>query len=154
MADIFETNGFGGDVESLWQQAFGDSREDIRFFLIECTNKLCVCLRDGQELLSMLFLVDCTVNGEQFKYIYAACTNRRHKKQGYMTQLLEYCTGRYRRVVLIPADSGLAEYYFKRNFIHKIDINDILFNESSEIKDFLMDGCLLEEPYALAAYGG
>lgn len=153
MDSIIETEIYGEDIIRLWQEAFGDSREDILFFLNNAKNKRCLCLYSCDKLCSMLFLVDCTVNGEGYKYIYAACTDRKCRGEGHMSALLEYSCTHYKNVLLIPADSDLVNYYSKRNFNHKLNINDILFNECTEIKEYLFEGCSLKEPFALAYKG-
>lgn len=149
MISIYETTKYSPSVVSLWQEAFGDSKEDVLFFFNNCQNKFCLCAEKNSDLLSMLFLVDCEVNGKAYKYIYAACTSKNARKSGYMSKLLEYCNSKYDNVLLIPADEELVDYYSKRGFTHKIDMNNILFNESDEIKEYLFEGCSLEKPFAL-----
>lgn len=149
MISIYETTKYSPSVISLWQEVFGDSKEDVLFFLNNCENKSCLCAEKNSDLMSMLFLVDCEIDGEFYKYIYAACTSKNARKLGYMSKLLEYCNSKYDNVLLIPADEKLADYYFKRGFTHKININNILFNESGEIKEYLFEGCSLEKPFAL-----
>ncbi|MGN1202248.1 MAG: GNAT family N-acetyltransferase [Eubacterium sp.] len=152
MDKIVEITKYDDEIIALWQEAFGDSREDVLFFLESCKNKSCLCFYNNR-LCSMLFLVDCKVNGVSFKYIYAACTGNACRKKGYMSKLLEYCQRNYGRAVLIPADENLADYYLKRKFNHKINVNDILFNECREIEEYLFEGCSLKEPFALAYEG-
>ncbi|MCH5320964.1 MAG: GNAT family N-acetyltransferase [Eubacterium sp.] len=152
MDKIIETTSYDDEIIALWQEAFGDSREDIVFFLENAKNISCLCYY-GDCLCSMLFLVDCTVNGMAFKYIYAACTAVSARKKGYMSKLLEYAQKKYNNVLLIPADKELVNYYSNRKFKHKIDIKDILFNECDEIKEYLFEGCSLNEPIALAYKG-
>lgn len=152
MDKIVETTSYNDDIIKLWQQAFGDSKEDVLFFLEKCANKSCLCYYDGM-LCSMLFLVDCSVNGEDFKYIYAACTSEKCRKKGYMSKLLEYCQSKYSNLLLIPADENLVNFYSNRDFKHKIEINNILFNECQEIKEYLFEGCSLKNPFALAFKG-
>jgi hypothetical protein len=153
MIKINETNCYNDSIISLWQKSFGDSREDVLYFLNECMHKSCLCLYDDNELLSMLFLVDCKVNDKEYKYIYAACTDDRARGNGYMSKLLEYSLKNYERVLLIPADDDLVNYYSKRNFVCKIDISNILFDEIEEIREYLFEGCELEKPFALANLG-
>lgn len=141
------------DIVLLWQEAFGDSREDIVFFADNLRHGKAIGLYEGDDLLSMLYLIDCTVCGEPFKYIYAACTANRARRNGCMSTLLDYCLSAYSNVLLVPADNDLVLYYSKRNFTHKIDISNILFNESEEIKEYLFDGCALDKPFALANKG-
>ena len=149
MINIYETKKHDEQIISLWQEAFGDTREDILFFLTNCNNYSCLRLDDDGILSSMLFLVDCLVNNEKCKYIYAACTSNTKRKSGYMTKLLEYAKCKYDRVILIPADEKLAEYYKKRSFINCVDIRNIYFSENKEIKEYLFEGCELKNPYAL-----
>ncbi|MCM1114731.1 MAG: GNAT family N-acetyltransferase [Clostridium sp.] len=150
MVKIFETKQYDSSIVNLWKEAFGDTDEDIHFFLEHCKNKSCLCLKKNNELCSMLFLVDCSIDNAAFKYIYAACTAGSGRKNGYMTKLLEYCQSNFENIVLIPADDALVDYYRKRSFNHNMDIKNILFNESSEIKEYLLEGCNLEAPFALA----
>lgn len=153
MISIYETTRYSTSVISLWQESFGDSKEDVLFFLNHCRNKICLCAEKNGELLSMLFLVDCMVNGDAYKYIYAACTSKNARKNGYMSRLLDYCISKYNKVLLIPADEKLVDYYSKRGFTHKTNMNNILFNESDEIKEYLFEGCSLAKPFALANLG-
>lgn len=153
MDNIFETVSYNDEIISLWQEAFGDSREDVLIFLENANNISCLCYCTDGRLCSMLFLVDCSINGIPYKYIYAACTAKKYRCGGYMSKLLEYSQDQYKNLVLIPADDSLVNYYFKRKFNHKINLNNILFNECREIKDYLFEGCSLEKPFALAYMG-
>lgn len=152
MVNIIETKEYNDEHIALWQQAFGDSREDVLFFLKNAKHISCLGLYD-KKLCSMLFLVDCEVNQKNYKYIYAACTDRNCRSNGYMSMLLNYAQANYSNIVLIPADDSLVNYYSERNFNHKVDIKNILFNECSEIKEYLFEGCSLETPFALAYMG-
>lgn len=154
MADIIESKNYSSAVISLWQEAFGDCVEDIQFFLDNCQNKSVLTLSDNNELCAMLFLVDAKSKDKSYKYIYAASTFKKHRGKGYMSALLVYAAEKYADVLLIPANDDLVKYYRKRNFNKIIDINDIKFNECSEIQEYLFEGCALAEPYALAFVKG
>lgn len=140
------------DIISLWQEAFGDTESDIQFFIDNLRNGECIALYDD-EIQSMLYLVDCTVNNERCKYIYAACTSKKHRSNGAMTKLLEWCRERYKAICLIPANEGLIDYYNKREFNKILDISDIQFDEIDEIKEYLFEGCELDKPFALLYKG-
>lgn len=154
MDKIIESHNYGTDVILLWQQAFGDSEEDIRFFINNCRNKSVLTFFDNEELRAMLFLVDAKVNALNYKYIYAACTLKNFRSRGYMSKLLDYASKQYENILLIPADNELVKYYKKRNFNKIINVDDIEFNECSEIKEYLFEGCSLNEPIALAFVKG
>lgn len=134
----------------LWQEAFNDSKEDIMFFLNNCKNVKCLGYFDENALSSMLFLVDCKINDIDYKYIYAACTYKNKRGRGDMSKLLDYSKSNYRNVCLIPADDKLVEFYIKRGFDTKINLREIVFDESEEIKEYLFDGCELITPFILA----
>ena len=136
-------------IISLWQEAFGDSEEEIIFFLDNCKHKKCVGLCSGKELYSMLFLVDCTVDGESAEYIYAASTFKRRRGNGDMSKILEYCRNNYPVICLIPADEELVKYYKKRGFVNTADTSSISFDESDEIKEYLFEGSELKKPYLM-----
>ena len=121
----------------LWQEAFGDSKEDILFFLKNCKKKTALGFFDDGELCSMLFLVDCKLSGEKCKYIYAACTYKNHRGKGYMSNLLEYCQENYDLLSLIPADNSLVRFYNKCAFTYREDIVNIYFDESEDIEEYL-----------------
>ncbi|MCM1285561.1 MAG: GNAT family N-acetyltransferase [Acetobacter sp.] len=154
MSKIIETKKFDDEsIISLWREAFGDTREEIEFFLDNCENKSVLCYYKNNELLSMLFLVDCTVSNERYKYIYAACTRKRARKSGVMTELLDFAKECYSGILLIPADEKLSKYYKKRGFTHKIEIDFIRFYEIEDVIEYLFEGCELSRPYALAYIG-
>ena len=134
----------------LWHEAFGDSEEEILFFLKNCKHMKCLGYFDKDKLSSMLFLIDCKANNESYKYIYAACTYKNKRGRGDMSALLNYCKDEFNSVCLIPGDESLVDFYLKRGFNIKLDLNKIRFDESEEIKEYLFDGCSLEKPFILA----
>lgn len=140
------------EIVSIWSECFGDTKKDICFFVNNINNACCIG-NYSDKLESMLFLVDCNVNGVDTKYIYAACTYTKHRKKQSMTKLLDYCKNNYERICLIPANVGLIDFYKKRGFTQEIDINSICFNEVDEIIEYLFDGCELHNPFALMYKG-
>lgn len=137
------------DVISLWQEAFGDSREDIEYFLNNCKNKTAVGFFEDEKLVSMLFLVDCNVDNTPSKYIYAACTLNSYKKQGIMSKLLSFTQSNFKSIVLIPADESLVGFYKKRGFSKAAGLENLIFDETESIKEYLLEGCELEKPFLL-----
>ena len=137
-------------IVPLWQEAFGDSKEDILFFIDNCKNMKCLGYFDDNKLSSMLFLVDCKIDNIDFKYIYAACTYKAKRGRGDMSKLLNYSKAEFKNVCLIPADDKLVNFYSKRGFNIKFGLNEIGFDESEEIKEYLFEGCQLKEPFILA----
>lgn len=142
------------DIVPLWSEAFGDSREDIVFFIDNIRNGVCLAEFQNDKAVSMLYLVDCSLNSKQAHYIYAACTDSKSRKKGYMAGLIKYCIDNYDRVCLIPADEHLVNYYNKQGLVFMHPVDDLKFNECRELIDeYLYAGCSLDSPVVLANKG-
>lgn len=142
------------DIVPLWSEAFGDSREDIVFFIDNIKNGVCIAEFQNDKAVSMLYLVDCCLNSKQAHYIYAACTDSKSRKKGYMAGLIKYCIDNYDRVCLIPADEHLVNYYNKQGLVFMHPVDDLKFNECRELIDeYLYAGCSLDSPVVLANKG-
>ena len=142
------------DIVPLWSEAFGDSREDIVFFIDNIRNGVCLAEFQNDKAVSMLYLVDCCLNSKQAHYIYAACTDSKSRKKGYMAGLIKYCIYNYDRVCLIPADEHLVNYYNKQGLVFMHSVDDLKFNECRELIDeYLYAGCSLDSPVVLANKG-
>ena len=142
------------DIVPLWKEAFGDSREDIVFFIDNIRNGVCLAEYQNDKAVSMLYLVDCSLNSKQAHYIYAACTDKKYQKNGYMAGLIKYCIDNYDRVCLIPANEHLVDYYKKQGLVFKHSVDDLKFNECRELIDeYLYAGCSLDSPVVLVNKG-
>lgn len=133
----------------LWAEAFGDNYDDINYFLKSCKNKTALGYFCDSKLVSMMFLVDCQIYEAKSKYIYAACTLESYKNKGYMSKLLGFSQEKFNSLVLIPANKELVEFYQKRGFTEKIMLNSLTFNENESIREYLLEGCSLNEPFLL-----
>ncbi len=137
-------------VISLWKEAFGDTDEEVCFFLDNCRNKELIAKDEEEKLFSMLFLVDCKINEKNAKYVYAASTFKSRRGYGDMTQLLNICKEKYSVIGLLPADEGLVDFYKKRGFVNKYSLDCISFDESDEIiNEYLFEGSKLEKLFLL-----
>lgn len=136
----------------LWQDVFGDSKEDIDFFLDNCHNKSCLGYFHENELVSMLFLIDCYYAGAKGKYIYAVCTDNRYRKKGFASSLINEAKSFMNDFLwLIPAKNYLFEYYAEFGFETKLYTSYeyehiIKFDESSEITEYLYEGSSFDLP--------
>lgn len=138
------------DMISLWQEAFGDSREDVIFFCRNVKDAKCLGYYEDDVLASMMFLVECKVSGFTAAYVYAACTDKRFRQQGKMAELLLWCkTNLDIPVCLLPANEHLIDYYKNNGIDKEIGIHDICFDQIPEIEEYLFEGCELENPIAL-----
>lgn len=146
MVKLIENN---EDIISIWSESFGDSKDDILYFIDNVKNAYCLGYYGPSGLESMLYLVKCNVKSVESNYVYAACTYVKHRGNGSMTKLLDYCKQNNSSVCLIPADDSLVKFYNDRYFNKVINIDDISFNEIDGIKEYLFEGCTLNEPFAL-----
>ena len=104
-------------IVDLWHRVFGDDEAYIRFFLDNCRHKRCVGAFVGERLVSMLFLLDCTYNGQQGAYVYAVATHPDYRKQGFMQKCIDYSQALdYDFLCLVPAEAYLFDVYAKFGF--------------------------------------
>lgn len=140
------------DIAKLWSEAFGDNFEDIKFFYDNIRHGKCYAYYDDGNIASMLYLIDCTLNGRQSHYVYATCTLNEYRSRGYMSKLLQFISDEYDSVCLIPANENLIEFYSNRNIKYKNSLDDISFDECEKlINDYLFEGCTLGEPLILCS---
>lgn len=125
------------DIESivrLWNEAFGDGKEEIMFFL---NNKFIpentIVCEYNNEIVSMLFLLEgkLIIKNKAYSsyYLYAACTAENQRGRGLMAQLLEKAriTAKDRQkyfICLMPGEESLFDFYkrfgYKTIFSRKI----------------------------------
>lgn len=134
-------------IANIWIEAFGDSFDDVAFFENNLKNGKCLGYYINEKLVSMLYLVDCKLNDEDNYYVYAACTLKDFRGNGYMKNLLDYVKDTNGKVCLIPANEGLIDYYKNNGLDSFSSIEDLSFDECDAlINDYLYVGCDLEKP--------
>lgn len=139
-------------IIKLWHNVFGDEEKYVAYFLNECKNKICLGYFIDDELVSMLFLVDCDYVHYSGKYVYAVATDQNFRKQGYASLLVNEAKKYMNDFLwLIPADENLFNYYSKLGFETKLYSNSnyknkMIFNESPTIVSDLYEGSSFEFP--------
>ena len=122
MIRLYNENDINGVIR-LWEEAFGDSENEIRFFLDGCRKPLNTLIYEiDNEIASMLFLLegDMHFEGEDYPsyYLYAACTLKKYRGRGLMAELLSFAketankNGKY-FICLKPAEKSLFDFYGK-----------------------------------------
>lgn len=112
---------------SLWQEAFGDSEEYILKFLDSFFNSsnTPVVEADG-EIAAMLFLLDgsMSIGGRIYPayYLYAACTQKKYRGRGFMSELLKFSAKEARKrgrayICLKPGEKSLFDFYAKHGYL-------------------------------------
>lgn len=137
-------------IIALWQEAFGDTAEDIEFFIDNVQNAECINMTENGRLLAMFYFVDCFIGSRKGKYIYAACTDKQFRKKGLMTELIDSVSkSDYNFICLLPANEKLIDYYKKRGFTYEYPVSDLRFEQTEAINEYLFDGCELQKPIVL-----
>lgn len=134
-------------IVSLWRKVFcEDSREDVLFFLEKSKNAKCLGCFEEENLVSMLFLVDCRYSDLHGKYVYAVCTDEKFRNKGYSSSLIYEAKKHMNDFLwLIPAHDSLFSFYAKFGFETKLYSdkeyeNRIVFDENKEIIEYLYSG--------------
>lgn len=114
------------DIITLWNEAFGDSEEDIRFFLDrKYIPENTVVYDDNGKIASVLFLLsgDMIISGKVYPsyYLYAAATLQSYRGKGIMGKMLEYsknlASGRgIEFICLRPGEKSLFDFYKKHGY--------------------------------------
>lgn len=136
----------------LWQSVFGDSIEDIEFFLDNCNHKSCIGYFVDDKLVSMAFLIDCSYASWKGQYIYAVGTDRSYRKKGFASLIIQEAKKHMSDFLwLIPAEDYLFDYYSRFGFETKLYsgtsfAHEIKFNENKAIIDYLYEGSTYKYP--------
>ena len=115
------------DIINLWNEAFGDSEKEIRFFLDnKYVSENTLIAEDNGGIASMLFLLEgnMRIDNKTFPsyYLYAACTAKKFRGRGYMADLLREasCIARQRNkdfICLMPGEKSLFGFYEKHGYV-------------------------------------
>lgn len=140
----FSTNNDIDKIISLWHEAFGDSEDEIRFFLDnKFTAENTLVSEENGEIASMLFLLDgrMSIKGTDYPayYLYAACTAQKYRGRGLMASLLKFAqkTAYERKtdfICLMPGEKSLFNFYEKHGYLTTFS-RKILTVSRTEIQD-------------------
>lgn len=113
-------------IRDIWQEAFGDTEEEIADFFAAFAGKgrICIWKEEGQIAgqLVLLPVLLCTPKCNiPVEYIYAVATKKAYRNRGVCKELLAAAGDMLRQegkpAVLVPADKGLAAFYKRNGFI-------------------------------------
>lgn len=116
---------FAGEKEfeqivSLWEEAFGDSREWVMMYLSENIKNVLVYSEDS-VVMGMLSLLEIFYKGRKGYYIYGVATRKAYRSKGISTKLLDFAKNIVKEksvdfLVLVPRNQGLFDFYAERGF--------------------------------------
>ena len=117
-------------LQSLWQQAFGDTTDAIdAFFSTGFSPDRCHYLLESGRPVSALYWLDCTLDGQKFAYLYAIATEKAHRGKGLcrrlMTETHEILRKQgYAGAVLVPAEKALFSLYEKLGYRYAATVRE------------------------------
>ncbi len=109
-------------LKILWQEAFCDGAEfSESFFSTAFSPDHAFCIKEGNKILSALYILDCSFEGEPIAYVYAVATAKSHRGQGLASKLMEFSESLlknrgYKAAVLVPGEKGLFDFYKKLGY--------------------------------------
>ena len=110
----------------IYREAFMDEDETFENLLFDICGQHLKTLELSNETVSMLFLLPCVLKhgSETINtfYLYAAATDKKYRKKGYMERLIKNAQDECDLIFLRPASEKLCEYYKKLGF-EKISAN-------------------------------
>lgn len=113
----------GEQLTQLWAACFGDTREEIRFYLDHrmTEDNLLVLHEDGRIVSMASFLAVEYRLGEEYvpaRYVYAVATLPGYRGRGYAAEVLSAAREKYGGPLLLaPAEEALCAYYERLGFL-------------------------------------
>jgi ribosomal protein S18 acetylase RimI-like enzyme len=110
------------ELKTLWQLAFGDSREAIDgFFATGYRPDCCRFLREEGRVAAALYWLDGTYDGRRYAYIYAVATDPDFRGRGLCRKLMAQTQSDleklgYAGALLKPGEEGLRRMYEKMGY--------------------------------------
>lgn len=104
-------------LRTLWQEAFGDTDAFLDgFFATAFSPERCLCVAEGEEVLSAAYWLDVLLPEGKGAYIYAVATAKAHRGKGLATIVLDAIRETLRQrgyaaAILVPGDRELADFY-------------------------------------------
>ena len=155
MADQIAFTEDRDQILPLWSHVFGDSKEDIDFFLDNCKHKSCLGYFSDGVLVSMLFLVECSYCNQNGAYLYAVCTDKAYRGRGCVSRLIEKAKNTDHVFLwLIPANDSLFDFYARFGFQKKLYSDrkyaeHIVFSQKKDILAYLYEVSEYEFPVGM-----
>ena len=104
------------EVRNIYTEAFGSSPQFDALFFYNYRSAARSLVVDG-KIVSILFLLPCSADENNFYYLYAAATAAAERGKGYMSRLIkETLSSIDAPVFLKPATDDLVAFYSKLGF--------------------------------------
>ena len=109
-------------MRELWHDIFGDEYHEIDSFLVRHGDAVPVIQKEGEKVVSMLFVVPLEVVCKKVAYIYAVATHPDYRGRGIASKLLGEAldmirqSGAYDLAALIPSSTDSKRLYERLGF--------------------------------------
>lgn len=130
-------------LKELWLLSFDEDKKACDLFFDKCFNaKQTYIAKYGEKIISALYLISASFNGQKAHYLCGASTHKDFRKQGIMSKLIKYALEDSAKSgdkysFLFPANDNLYNYYKKFGYKE---------NCSAFISEFMRDDLIsLEE---------
>ena len=106
-------------LKKLWAECFHEEQTAVDlFFDCNADSFSAYCVKDGDKVVSALYLLPSELNGKRAHYLCGASTCDEYRRQGIMGRLIEYALNDARKngdvySVLFPANEKLYSFYSK-----------------------------------------
>lgn len=109
-------------LSNLWQEAFGDTPEDVENFYSTAFSFDRCLVAEEQNPVGGIYWIDAQIAGQKVAYLYAFAVAEVRRGQGVgkglLQKALETLQGEgYVGAVLVPGEESLCAYYQKAGFI-------------------------------------
>ncbi len=101
-------------LKELFKNVFDENDEALELFFKRIFEpEICYVCYEGDELISMVYIIPTTLNGRKAGYLYAAATKDEFRGAGIMKGLIHYALSITAQEVCItlPASDSLYDYY-------------------------------------------
>ena len=116
------SNATDNDINSLkelWLNSFEDNPKAVDLFFDRIFSPdITFVAKEGDTLVSMVYLLDTMVNGHKTAYLYAAATEKSYQGNGIMTNLVDYALNNSNSelCITLPATASLYSFYKNLGF--------------------------------------
>lgn len=101
-------------LKELFKNVFNENDEALELFFKRIFKpEICYVCYEGEELVSMVYIIPTTLNGRKAGYLYAAATKDEFRGAGIMKGLIHYALSITAQEVCVtlPASDALYDYY-------------------------------------------
>ena len=123
-------------LKKLWLSSFDEEPKAVDLFFDKCFNaKQTYIAKYGEKIISALYLISASFNGQKAHYLCGASTHKDFRKQGIMSKLIKYALEDSAKSgdkysFLFPANDNISD--FSRNNL--LSLQELNFSENNILK--------------------